>query len=73
MTTPETQYSKKEGSQYSKEKIAHDTLKVEEGHAEHFCAVSFLTKSFENATLLMFFIKTKFSIFFLMSQIRFPE
>lgn len=57
MTNPETQYSRKEGSQYSKEKNTHGTLKVEEGNTEDFFPVSFLAKSFENAMLLMFFIK----------------
>lgn len=74
MTNPETQYSRKEGSQYSKEKSAHDTLKVEEGNAEDFLPVSCLTKRFENATLLMFFIKSSFSFFFFwMSQFKSPE
>lgn len=62
MTNP--QYSRKEGSQYSKERNTHDTLKVEEGNTEDFSPVSFLTKSFENGTLLMFFIKCNFSFFF---------
>lgn len=44
MTNPETQYSRKEGSQYSKEKKnnTRDTLKAEEGNTDDFFPISFL-------------------------------
>lgn len=49
MTNPETQCSRKEGSQYGKKKNARDdTLKVEDGNVEDFFPLSCLTKSFEN-------------------------